>query len=671
MYPILYENSETQFITNGIGRLSDAHECKVHEVRNGEYELTMQYPVTGKYFKELKEWRIIGATHDQTGELQPFDIYKVSRPSHGYIEVRAHHISYRTNKIILIPTAAVQVTCQNLFNLWQNSGCIIGACPFTFSSDVDTISDLNQPNFASIRTYLYGQDDAGILNCFGYEKGEYYLDKFNIYFLTARGQERGKKFRTGKNVRLLTSETDVSDVITAVVPFWLGKDPVSGEKTYTDLRDSGYIVEYTGAEQHAQQLTKQLDLSNVFEQPPTASELRSAAQEWMERHNYNSVHRESYIIQTTAETEADLEGVNLCDIVTVEDTVNDYRVKLKVTETTWDVLKDRYESIVVGDRRPLITETFRRQNAIHIQQISNNQEQISALAKKKAQVEQTVTPTTTGATKIGSVDGTDLYAPAGGGGSSKWGGANNSYGVGESYNASDKRIVVIDKDGVKAGTEEAATNVLIGSTASTATRKNFFRRYVTSDYLIGYTDESTEASPMVIHRTSDGHVMFPLTIWGAYADNTEREGYKDEYVRMRIGAINASGDGMVEITTRSTQRPNAAVGGSPERILKVGLENTAKARARTDLFGWFEDYGIHCVRSAPIDCGTGAARRYVQGLIFESQSNPDTYFALYLYPEIGENSGVPALHLAKCNESGVILNPTSVVDKYVIPFTAE
>lgn len=436
MFPILYENSETQFTSNGIGRLSDAIECTVHEVRNGEYELNLMYPVTGKYAQELKEWRIIGATHDNNGDIQPFDIYKVSKPSHGVIEVKAHHISYRTNKIIVRPSSTVDVPLQSLFDSWT-SDWIIGPCPFSFYSDLQINGTLLQENFQSIRHYLYGQDEDGILACYGYDGGDYKLDKWNISFLAHRGQNTGAKFRTGNNVRLLTSETDIDDVITAVVPFWYGKHPITGEKTYVDLESKGFIVYFDGAETHAQQLTKQLDLSNVFEQPPTEEELEDAAQEWMHRHNFNTVHRESYLIQTTAETEEPLNQCNLCDTVIVEDTVNNYRVYLMVTETTWNCLKNRYDNIIVGDRRPILTEQFKRQNAIYIQQIANNQEQISAIAKKKAQVEQTVTPsTTTGATKIGSVDGTDLYAPpsgSSGGGDSEWGGRDNAYGTATLY----------------------------------------------------------------------------------------------------------------------------------------------------------------------------------------------------------------------------------------------
>jgi phage-related protein len=41
MIPILYDKDETEFKTNGLGRLSDAISCIVTEERNGIYELEM------------------------------------------------------------------------------------------------------------------------------------------------------------------------------------------------------------------------------------------------------------------------------------------------------------------------------------------------------------------------------------------------------------------------------------------------------------------------------------------------------------------------------------------------------------------------------------------------------------------------------------------------------
>lgn len=41
MIPILYDKRETEFITNGIGLLTDAVSCLVTEERNSTYELTL------------------------------------------------------------------------------------------------------------------------------------------------------------------------------------------------------------------------------------------------------------------------------------------------------------------------------------------------------------------------------------------------------------------------------------------------------------------------------------------------------------------------------------------------------------------------------------------------------------------------------------------------------
>ena len=41
MIPTLYAETETAFITNGIGKLCDALACYVTEKRNGSFELKM------------------------------------------------------------------------------------------------------------------------------------------------------------------------------------------------------------------------------------------------------------------------------------------------------------------------------------------------------------------------------------------------------------------------------------------------------------------------------------------------------------------------------------------------------------------------------------------------------------------------------------------------------
>ena len=48
MMPIIYESTETAFISNGLGRLYDCSSCVVTEERNGIYECDFDYPVDGR-----------------------------------------------------------------------------------------------------------------------------------------------------------------------------------------------------------------------------------------------------------------------------------------------------------------------------------------------------------------------------------------------------------------------------------------------------------------------------------------------------------------------------------------------------------------------------------------------------------------------------------------------
>ena len=107
MIPILYEANETQFTSNGLGRLVDTISCQVHEQRNGVYECEFVYPITGAKYDLIKEGRIIGVTHDETGDIQPFVLYKRTAKIDGRVTFNASHISYRLSNIIAMPFAKI------------------------------------------------------------------------------------------------------------------------------------------------------------------------------------------------------------------------------------------------------------------------------------------------------------------------------------------------------------------------------------------------------------------------------------------------------------------------------------------------------------------------------------------------------------------------------------
>ena len=103
MKPRLYPENETNFESNGLGPLSDALTCTVEENRNGAFELSMEYPVTGVLFDELKHGSIIFAPPNDSSEPQPFRVYGKSTPLSGVVTVRAKHISYQLSHIPVSP----------------------------------------------------------------------------------------------------------------------------------------------------------------------------------------------------------------------------------------------------------------------------------------------------------------------------------------------------------------------------------------------------------------------------------------------------------------------------------------------------------------------------------------------------------------------------------------
>lgn len=109
MIPILYIATEKLFKSQGLGALVDVISCKVTEERNGSYELTMTYPLSGQHFKDLELSRIIKAVPSYKTDPEPFRIYAISKPLNGIVKVNAEHISYQLSHIPVTPFEASNV----------------------------------------------------------------------------------------------------------------------------------------------------------------------------------------------------------------------------------------------------------------------------------------------------------------------------------------------------------------------------------------------------------------------------------------------------------------------------------------------------------------------------------------------------------------------------------
>lgn len=347
---LLYESTARDFSTNGLGALSDAISCKVAEERNGEYELEMQYPVSGARFSEIGQRSIITAKPNPTDDPQPFRVYSITKPINGVVTVCAAHISYDLSGVPVARfeagSAAAAMSGLGTFAAVEH--------PFTFWTDKTTEGSFSVKSPASIRSRL-GGNEGSILDVYG---GEYAFDGFTVRLYQERGMNRGVSIRYGKNLTDLEQEENCANVYTGVYPYWTDGESV------VELPEKTLNAE--GTYDFTRILT--LDLSADFEEPPTEGDLRSRAQRYMEVNRIGVPRvsiKLSYVpLEQAAEYEslALLERVKLCDTVTVQFPALGVSASAKCIRTVYDVLLKRFESVELGEARPNIADTITAQN---------------------------------------------------------------------------------------------------------------------------------------------------------------------------------------------------------------------------------------------------------------------------------------------------------------------
>lgn len=377
MIPILFNKLETEFLTNGLGRLSDCISCIVTEERNGIFECEFQYPITGVHYSDIQMGRLVYVTHDDTKEPQPFEIYKRSAEIRGIVTFYAHHVSYRLNDVTVRPfeagscAAALNGIADNAIN-WN---------PFTFWTDKTTVANYKSETPRNARAMLGGEENS-ILDVFG--GGDYEFDGFTVKLHAQRGVDSGVVIAYSKNMTDLKAEESLEGTYNAVVPYWLdsegnivtlpeemiiysGLDPVIDFLT----DHNGVIIRTHEGEpiEVAYELVQAvpMDLSDAFEEAPTAEQLRNEArrrfeqsQAWLpdETIDVNFVQ----LWQTEEyKNYAALQRVRLCDTVSVYyKKLGVEAVKKKVVKTVYNVLLDRYDSIELGTPSVSLAQAIQR-----------------------------------------------------------------------------------------------------------------------------------------------------------------------------------------------------------------------------------------------------------------------------------------------------------------------
>ncbi len=337
MKPILYVSTEKTFTGNGVGVLSDAASCTVTEERNGSFELTMQYPVMGIHYGDITYRSLIMAKPSPDGAAQPFRVYRITRPLGGLVTVYAEHISYDLSGVTMPPFSA-----QGLAGAFSaiTANAIPSGNGFAYWTDKASSASVSSTVPISVRSLLGGVQGS-ILDVYG---GEYEFDRFTVKLWAKRGADRGVTIRYGKNLTTLEQDASCAAVYTAVYPYWTSEDVT------VELPEKTVAV--TGTFDFTRILP--LDLSTAFEEQPTTDQLRTAAQYYI-ADNKVGVPTVSLSLSFA---QLDGETVNLCDTVEVTFAALGISTHAKVVKTTFDVLRDRYESVELGTIRASVADTI-------------------------------------------------------------------------------------------------------------------------------------------------------------------------------------------------------------------------------------------------------------------------------------------------------------------------
>ena len=346
MIPILYDTNETAFISNGLGRLRDAIEAKVVEERNGVYEVDFSYPVDGANFDLIKVGRIIGVTHDDTGDIQPFDIVSYERPIDGIVTFHCTHISYRQSYLT--------VTGSNINSLADAFTLFASAepnNPFSYETDKASTGYLSSADGLpkSVRSML-GGIEGSILDIYG---GEYEWDKFRVVLHSARGVLRDFTIRYGVNMLDYEEKLDSSGTYSSCIPYWTdGTNSVVGDRQVSQ----GATITGRGE-------CVPLDVSDKFESRPTKAQVEAMGLSIMNSKNpmlpSQNIHVEFVRLQDLGyEGLKNLLTCRLCDSINVVFPSYNTTGTFKIVKTTWDVLADRYESMELGDLSVTLAEAL-------------------------------------------------------------------------------------------------------------------------------------------------------------------------------------------------------------------------------------------------------------------------------------------------------------------------
>ena len=330
------------------GVISSLCEAFVEEERNGLFELSFIMLNTDSLFNYIKEDNIVVTNANDTLLNQKFRIYMTRKLMNNRVEVFARHISFDLMYDYIDNLSFENQSCEYALNqLFRNSN---------FSTHYRGYSDI-------VNAQNYNMSMANVLEAIGGKKGsiidtfgtgaEILRDNENIHVLNKRGYDNEVTIEYKKNLTGFELEEDTTDLITRILPYAKYND----EETSEEITVKASYVDSDNINNYSHPYIKAIDYSSKFEegQIPTTEKLITLAKKEY-RDNKVDIPKQNFKIEFIHLSKCvGYEGledkISLCDTVTIKDTRYNINTQAKVIKTVFNVLKNRYESMELGEPR--------------------------------------------------------------------------------------------------------------------------------------------------------------------------------------------------------------------------------------------------------------------------------------------------------------------------------
>ena len=311
--------------------LHEATSAIVKETMNGDFTLTVKYPISDSgIYQLIQEDMLIKAPTPVLGA----QLFRIKKPveNNDHLEITAYHISDDVMQRSITPISVTSQSCgMALSRMVQNTKTALG--DFSFNSDIQDRRTFNTTETETLYSVLLD----GKHSIVGIWEGELVRDNFAMTVKKSRGENRGVVITTHKNLKDYQRTKNSQNVVTRIHAKSTFK-PEGAEKE-TTIRvtvDSPLINSYPYINE------KEYENNNA----KTVEELQKWAQS---KFSNEGIDKVSDVIKIEA-YELDGQVVHMGDTVNLKSWKHNVDAFKKAIAYEFDALKEEYISLTFDDK---------------------------------------------------------------------------------------------------------------------------------------------------------------------------------------------------------------------------------------------------------------------------------------------------------------------------------